>query len=301
MVATVFLCWIWLLLASHMPLDRWMVHAGPMGSNSGLSPRAAAATPFSKTRNTSTRQALQARINNKQVPIFEFGRTLSEIIASQSSSNDGVGGNEGDSSYSSSADVTEPEPELMYQSYVNLLRDHYFDQYVKLSKGVTDHSTAASHKSFILKECEAAMRSAIPACKLEAGAGTPLLERQRMGNATGLGMTEDDILDPSYSYADPLRELIDDIDRFNEELLQSAADFGLIQYGDRGGGSIFTNGFRRHPVLTKRLRWVAAQLTLLAVNFIQTEWVRSRLESVLKYNYAAASVATNIVFVPKRT
>jgi len=122
---------------------------------------------------------IEDKINAKDVPIFEFRNIIEESI----NNND-----------DNKKDIYELE--VIYNRYIDCLRDHYHQLYINdiKDKGNNiDDIIITNKKLVIIKECKAAMASAIP-------------------------QNNNDI---RWNYDGTLLELINDIDQTNDEFFVS--------------------------------------------------------------------------------
>ena len=115
--------------------------------------------------------SIEKRFSDK-LPIFDFGDLLGKAIDSTSFDDEGKVG-------------------ILFTSYLNRLRDFYLEEFISHSRN-TDITKALALKNFIVKECQAAMRAAIP--------------KNYLNYSNFL----------SWEIGGPLQELVDDIDKLLE-------------------------------------------------------------------------------------
>jgi hypothetical protein len=90
---------------------------------------------------------LEDKIVSKEVPIFEFRKVVEEVINEEDNSKDVY------------------ELEVLYNRYIDCLRDHYaqlFMNEIKDKGRNIDEIDITNKKLIVIKECKAAMASAIP-------------------------------------------------------------------------------------------------------------------------------------------
>ena len=137
---------------------------------------------------------LEDKINAKDVPIFEFRNIIEESI-----NNNDINDNNNDDN---KKDIYELE--VIYNRYIDCLRDHYHQLYIDdiKDKGNNniDDLIITNKKLVIIKECKAAMASAIP-------------------------QNNNDI---RWNYDGTLLELINDIDQTNDEFFVSLYNIHII-------------------------------------------------------------------------
>jgi hypothetical protein len=99
--------------------------------------------------------ALKSKISKENLPLFEFGKELKTIIeASEAADETGSG----------LSLILMQECESLYNEYVSLLRDHYFEVFKKDAEAASQPSEAglAKLKLHIAGECLTAMTAAKP-------------------------------------------------------------------------------------------------------------------------------------------
>ena len=128
---------------------------------------------------------IEDKINAKDVPIFEFRNIIEESINNNDNNNE---------NNDNKKDIYELE--VVYNRYIDCLRDHYHQLYIddiKDKGNNIDDIIITNKKLVIIKECKAAMASAIP-------------------------QNNNDI---RWNYDGTLLELINDIDQTNDEFFVS--------------------------------------------------------------------------------
>jgi len=94
---------------------------------------------------------IEDKIIKKEVPIFEFRKVIEECILDNNNNN-----NEDNNKY---------ELEILYNKYIDCLRDYYlqiFTDDIKNKGQNIDEIDFTNIKLHVIKECKAAMTSAIP-------------------------------------------------------------------------------------------------------------------------------------------
>ncbi len=188
---------------------------------------------------------LMQKIDTESLPIYEFSHDMKHLLVTLHSDTDM---NELDKMNSIN------KLHQLYNRYLDKLRDYYYMLYVNSfsdSSRVYTANTVTDMKNKIYSDCEIAMNKG--------------LESDIMYNAST----------QSWSYQGPLQELKDDLDTYSSRMLQyfdSKADTKTDKSTKKYW--FIEKIYHKVPFLhrhRKRVKWLAAQLILFTLNFVQNE------------------------------
>jgi hypothetical protein len=185
-------------------------------------------------------QKLSAQISNpKNIPLFEFGRQLEQILTLE-------------------AMLYEPgllsEAEFLFQDYMTKLRDYYLETFRRTAAISASMGSANSKdEEYVLQQ----KQSSLSNCGKAMAAAVPLISHHT------------DIT--SWKYDGFLNELETDMTTFIEEISFRHSSFGITTAVPLPLQS--TRGQLIRSKIFKHGRWFVVQCTLLLLNFVQNEWV----------------------------
>eukprot|EP01038_Epipyxis_sp_PR26KG_P011278 gene11278-15130_t len=169
----------------------------------------------------STLESISYKIQSKKMPIFEFGRQIGDMIHSIQV-------------YKSSNGIDILEVETLFNSYLDALRDFYFEKFINSLQINNTLDTMKKRKEWIAKECTAAMNAALPL------------------NAP-----------QHWNYQGQLVELEADIDVHISDCIE--------QMNCKENLKIESQAQQKRRLIIRRLKWLGAQVLLFSFNFCQHE------------------------------
>ena len=179
---------------------------------------------------------IEDKMTMKEIPIFEFKKNIEECIIHNNEDNKNI-----------------YELETLYNRYIDCLRDHYlqiFTDNMKNKGPNIDEMDFTDMKLHIVKECKAAMASAIPSNN-----------------------------DNNWNYDGTLLELINDIDQLKNEYFVSLFIFitiiiisiaiikGMNQIDNTENKKMSKLSSRN--LFKKRLKWVFSRCAIFGINYSQ--------------------------------
>ena len=187
-------------------------------------------------------ETLRDRVERERPPIFDFKERMEEIFKEKEPS-----------------DMNEEDLlscELVFNDYVDKLRDHYFNVFQECVENENQVNDLKERMTWCGNECNVAMSSATP---------------------------ESDLC-KSWSFQGSLEEL-------NIDMMSLIDSRSPIYSGKEAVEDSKTHRLSRLPFhlphrLKRRSRWVASQALLLLLNFLQSEWNRRSTRNLAAKRWA---------------
>lgn len=203
--------------------------------------------------------ALKGQVKNfTSVPIFEFGDEMKEMLRRLEITD------------VSEVLISELDLQILFSEYLNSLQRHYLMLFMKELEQNVNVNIKGNNKvrDRIMRECRAAMRSAVPTQKI----GVWEYEDQLSELRRDLNKLVGDITQIAENESE---EAVMDVEVDDSTSVLNTDEMGGTPRRSRGGLFGRSRLSRRiSKVWLRRAKWVAAQCLLLGLNFVQNEWHR---------------------------
>ncbi len=185
-------------------------------------------------------ELLQRRVDQEAPPIFDFKERMGELMTQ---------------------DRMDEEDfltcELIFNSYVDNLRDHYFEVFKDCIQNEDRQDKLNERMNWCRNECKVAMSSAIP---------------------------DSSDLCRSWSFQGPMEELSADMERLVGGRLPILSMHDGKDESKKSQRPGFP--FKLPPRLRKYSKWIATQSVLLLINVLQSEWNRRATRNLAAKRWA---------------